>query len=793
MTRTRIAIAIAATATLIAGTAADAQAAATGKPQLRTLSTRADLVTGGDVLVAVDVPRASDSGKVRVRRNGSDVTAAFAPAAGNPKRLVGLVDGLRDGDNLLTATLPGASGGAHLGVFNSPLTGPVFSGPQQAPFFCRTAEQGLGPATDGNCSASTQVAWYYRTSGGSFKPLADPEAPLPADGVQTTTRDGRTVDYVVRVESGVIDRSIYRFAILAPGGAPADGWNHRFVFNFGGGCAAGYEQGSRPIGSALTNPELSKGYATLTGSLNVLGTACNDVLSAEAARMLKEHAIEVLGQPPVWTMGQGGSGGSVQQQLIAQNYPGILDGLMPGASFPDGASPDYPDCRLLNAYFAGPDGSALTAAQRRAISGLADANGCQALGAGADVVDAGEGCNESVVPPAQIFDPVTNPGGIRCTVWDSMVNVYGRDPDTGYARRTLDNVGVQYGLGALNDGAIGVGDFLDLNEGIGGYDDDGELRAQRTVADPVALATAYRTGRVNRTLGGYRDVPVLDVRAYVDDEVNVHQYVNTYRLRARLDAAGGNHDNQVMWRAKGGMNVSAMNDAALATLADWMDAIAADHSGADAAEKVVANKPADAVDACWIGGQRTDGEARIGSGNLCETTYAPHSLPANVAGRPLASTVLKCSLKPIDYGDYDATFSQAQRDRLEAIFPSGVCDWSKPGVGEEAFAGTWQEFGPAREAKERKRSIALAVHRAGGKLGIEARMRPCPQTAGQQVRFERKGRHGGWKRFASAVASGPRCRAKASLRVGRRAGVRVRAVAGPVYGYRSAKSKARRG
>ncbi|MFN8112202.1 MAG: DUF6351 family protein [Solirubrobacterales bacterium] len=792
MRRTRFAIAIAVAAVFAAGTAAVAAAATGGKPELRALSTRADLVTGGDVLVAVDLPRAADAAKVRVRRNGTDVTAAFAPAANDPKRLVGLVDGLRHGDNLLTAALPGASRAAHLGVFDSPLTGPVFSGPLQTPFFCRTADQGLGPATDGNCSAPTQVAWYYRTSNGNFKPLADPRAAFPADGVQTTTRDGRTVDYVVRVESGVIDRSIYRFAVLAPGGVPADGWNRRFVFNFGGGCTAGYEQGTRPLNSALTNPELSQGYATLTGSLNVLGTACNDVLSAEAAQMLKEHAIEVLGQRPVWTMGQGGSGGSVQQQLIAQNYPGVLDGLMPGASFPDGASPDYPDCRLLNAYFAGPDGSALTAAQRRAVTGLADANGCLALGAGADVVAADEGCNEDVVPPAQIFDPVTNPGGIRCTVWDSMVNIYGRDPDTGYARRTLDNVGVQYGLAALNDGAIGIGEFLDLNEGIGGYDDNGELRAARTVADPEALATAYRTGRVNRTLGGYRDVPVLDIRAYVDDEVNVHQYVNTYRLRARLDAAGGNHDNQVMWRAKGGSSVSAMNGAALATLADWMDAIAADDSGASAAEKVVANKPADAVDACWIGGQRTDGEARIGAGNVCETTYAPHSLPANVAGRPLASTVLKCELKPIDYGDYDATFNTAQRTRLEAIFPAGVCDWSKPGVGQEAFGGTWQEFGPARDAKKRNRSLALAVRRSGGRLTARASLRPCPETSGQAIRFERKGRRG-WKRFSSAVASGPRCRAQAKLRVPRGSKVRIRAVAEPVYGYRGANSKTRRG
>ena len=45
-----------------------------------------------------------------------------------------------------------------------------------------------------------------------------------------------------------------------------------------------------------------------------------------------------------------------------------------------------------------------------------------------------------VVPPAQVYDPVTNPKGVRCTYQDNMVNVYGRDQRTGFARRPFDNV-----------------------------------------------------------------------------------------------------------------------------------------------------------------------------------------------------------------------------------------------------------------------------------------------------------------------------------------------------------------
>ena len=90
-------------------------------------------------------------------------------------------------------------------------------------------------------------------------------------------------------------------------------------------------------------------------------------------------------------------------------------------------------------------------------------------------------------------------------MYDHAVNVYGRDPKTGFARRPLDNVGVQYGLAALNSGAITQEQFLDLNEKIGGFDDDGNMVAARTVADPVAIRAAYRSGRADQRRRRARD------------------------------------------------------------------------------------------------------------------------------------------------------------------------------------------------------------------------------------------------------------------------------------------------
>ena len=60
--------------------------------------------------------------------------------------------------------------------------------------------------------------------------LADP-AVKPADLAQTTTLDGRTVDYIVRIEKGVIDRGVYEIAALYDPAAPPSpftdepGWN----------------------------------------------------------------------------------------------------------------------------------------------------------------------------------------------------------------------------------------------------------------------------------------------------------------------------------------------------------------------------------------------------------------------------------------------------------------------------------------------------------------------------------------------------------------------------------------
>ena len=653
-------------------------------------------MTGGDVLIAIDVPRSVSLSRVEVDLNGSDVTDAFSASADDPRRLVGLVQGLRLGGNELTAS-EDRSGGTDrefgdLRLRNHAVGGPLISGPYQTPFICRTTASGLDAPTDPvTCSAPTRVSWFYRATNNTFKPLANP-TDRPADLAQTTTRSGETVDYVVRVESGVINRSVYHWAVLAAGGETGNGWNDRLVYEFGGGCGTGYHQGVLSPNSVLDNAVLSQGYAKASSTLNVMQTACNDVLSAETLMMVKERIVESLLAPPVWTMGWGGSGGAIQQLMIAENYPGLLDGLVPSATFQDTQLADPPDCRLLNRYFAGP-GVALTAAQRLAISGYRTAGSCNLWDlAFANVIVAEAGCDPAL-PVALRYNAVTNPTGARCTLWDGLVNIWGRDPATGFARRSLDNVGVQYGLRALQEGAITVDQFLDLNERIGGYDNDGRPQPERSVADPKALQTAYRTGRIVLGHGGLGDVPILDIRTYTDNLGDFHTYIHSYIVRERLRETTGSAGNQVMWRAAPTTS-GAMITAARVTMAAWLDNIAADESHRSSRKKLLRAKPPEAVDACWnLAGRRINEPAEIDTSGKCTNLYPPAATPRLRAGSPLESGVIKCRLRQVRLSEYGVPITPGQAEHLRTVFPDGVCDYVRRGVGQRRMKETWLSYG----------------------------------------------------------------------------------------------------
>jgi hypothetical protein len=476
----------------------------------------------------------------------------------------------------------------------------------------------------------------------------------------------------------------------------SQGWNGRLLYSFGGGCRAGYHQG-RSIGGLTANRSyleesqvgdyaLARGYALAGGSLNVFGTSCADLISAETMMMVKEHFIERFGVPR-YTIGSGRSGGSMQQHLIANNYPGLLDGIIPTASFADNMTflDSVFDCELLNAAFST---STLpwTDEQKAAVTGHASYAYCKRNGTAYPNLRA-TNCDPDALPAAAIYDPKTNRTGARCTYQDNLVNVYGRDPRTGFARRPFDNVGVQYGLRAVNEGKIGVDQFLDVNRRAGGHDIDGNVVAVRTVADPEALRIAYETGRLNDGSRGLSMIPIIDVRPYTDGDDDVHDIVANHITRARLIAANGHAGNQVFRTYAPGTSIQLAQRYVLDAMDEWLSNIMRDSAPARSPlERVVRNKPGHLVDTCYLASLEP-----VTDPSRCQTLFPVASNPRLVAGSPLTQDRLKCDLKPIDRADYKVSLTDAQLASLREIFPGGVCDYARPGVGKRP-PQTWLSY-----------------------------------------------------------------------------------------------------
>ena len=190
--------------------------------RIEVLSSKPYMVSGGDALVRVTVKKNVRLSDVRVELNRADITGAFV-ADSAARTLTGLVTGLREGENDLevdSRRKGSGRGEAELTLVNYPITGPIISGPHESPYACTAQDfvpfagsPPLGP-TDPNCHVQRRVQYVYRTTGNQFRSLPEPHSTLPADLAHTTTVTGATVPYIVRLETGTINRAIYQTAIL---------------------------------------------------------------------------------------------------------------------------------------------------------------------------------------------------------------------------------------------------------------------------------------------------------------------------------------------------------------------------------------------------------------------------------------------------------------------------------------------------------------------------------------------------------------------------------------------------
>ena len=755
--------------------------------EIRTLSNRADLVSGGDVLVQIVPPAGADGSGLSVKVGTRDVTSAFARRADG--RITGVVSGLADGDNVLVAEMNGARA-AQLTVTNAARSGPILSGAQIKPFYCATPAAQLGsgdaPATpgsglagtpDANCNIATETKLYYRTTvaaqsvanptGCTFG-LPDPvwnigatatTVPVqptaaatacfkpytvgvtPTDLATTTTDSGATVPFIVRVERGTMNRGIYDLAVLINPAqpwtavAPQAAWNGKVYYTFGASTGQPRRQVRPATNWTGAEEQLKRGYLVATNSLTDSARNSNRVLMSETVMMMKEHITDSYG-PIKFTLGTGCSGGSINSNMNASINPGLLDGVVTSCTYPDSETTtlEVNDCVMLIEAYQKPGLQTLWTgltqdqinARKAAVNGHVDQTACHAwfnafgsngragvyqqrlvsnnmTGA---IAQSATSINNCELPNSAVYDPA-NPVATaslpRCNAWSWAESIWGKATGTPAARDTRDNVGVQYGLKAFRDAVITAEEFVTLNEFVGGIDRDSTPRAQRTAADAEALDIAYRSGIVasGKQLA---KTAVIDLRGWDDSNLAanlppalaagqfpIHHQWYSFAVRDRITAAAGDAGNQALWRfARTGLAApGTLGLDAFLAMDQWMTTLMADTGTATLEQKVRTARPVsgtrDTRDFCLLPEEAAQ-TTRVFDQAVCNANvYLKPSLsPRQVAGGPRAEDVLKCQLKPLVQADYvPAAVSPAQFARLQAVFATGVCDWSKPGLGQQ--------------------------------------------------------------------------------------------------------------
>ena len=619
------------------------------------------------------------------------------------------------------------------------------------------------------------------------------------------------IPYLIRYQRGTLpdNRFLYSIAMLAPfeevtSGAGAAGewshahWNGRLVFSFGGGVGIGHSQGELSTGDGLLDEAMRLGHAVIYTSGTRTSTHYNLMLGGRTAVEAKELFVAEHGDPR-YTVGIGGSGGAIQQYVYAQNHPELLDALIPQYSYPDMTTQTIHvgDCEPLEHYMDVVDGDNPRWDDwdnRKLLEGLNSIEGfpqewpppVDQTGS-SECIEGWRGSTPLALNPTFGFTPgmddvvplylaqVTggtlteefpdlarmlriHPDPAQWVEWTHFADVrevYGTDPATGLARIPNDNVGVQYGLRAVEDGAITPEEFLALNARIGSFNEpeemvlescalvaeiggdqlallasiigmcegqepdwysarqmtfstDPNVPAPRRSADVDAIRGAFESGLVfNGTLP--REVPIIDARHYLEDELDMHNSHQSFAARERIRRAQGHVDNHAIWFLDARPEVdevatSQLFEDGFRVMDRWVRRI--QRTG-----DVAGSRPAQAADTCW----NTDG-SRIARGDdvwngaveliesgagadgeipdeidgtpvgKCAAAFPLHSTSRIVAGGPVTGDVYKCHTKPVadaiadgTYGDWTPTAEE--QARLEAIFPNGVCDYSQPSIG----------------------------------------------------------------------------------------------------------------
>ncbi len=652
----------------------------------------------------------------------------------------------------------------------------LFSGPRQYPFLCNSEESGLGqPLVDNqrgegmpifgeniggeksnqiigyskDCLIPTR-AWYYYQSDrdGRFYRLEK-----SSKDIVNIKRNGKEIPFIVRLEMGSINRFIYTIANLkGPDGQldhpDASHWNKKLIYQFRGGVGVGRRQGVNKPNGVLKRraEELKKGYAVIYSTANQTSNHYNIWLAEDTALRVKRQFNALYGAED-YVVGIGGSGGAIQQYLIAQNNPDFLDAAIALYSYPDMATQTIYafDCELMEYYFD------ITDNQNNKWRNWKNRTLIEGLNASVGVVNkfsalydfslrmkghtppSPSGMSECSKSWRGVTQLVNNPRYFHFyqrfsdkvieqthwSHWEDLKYFYGVGKN-GFALRTYDNVGVQYGLSAFVDGNISLLEFLELNARIGGWKQPFEMQAERywkiggesslaefsvwsehnmTGASSSGLKLAPRTrGDISAMQGAYRsghvflgrlNIPVIDLRHYLDDELDMHHASASFSTRLRMIKAQGHAHNQIIWMTEKPYKPVAD---ALEVIDQWLTGLK-QVKAKNIQTALYLSRPENAKDRCYSkhgeiiaqGPQVWDGKWNNKINGECMKRYPIYSESRSVAGASLAGDTFKCALQSIvsaiAKGMYQPQNMKPHLKRLRQIFPQGVCDYSLPDVG----------------------------------------------------------------------------------------------------------------
>ena len=333
---------------------------------------------------------------------------------------------------------------------------------------------------------------------------------------------------------------------------------------------------------------LGLGYAIAHSSGTRTSVHYNLQLGGETALMTKERFVERYGVPR-YTVGVGGSGGAIQQYVYGQNHPGLLDAAIPVVSYPDMTTQTVHvgDCELLEHYMDVTDAANpkwRNWDDREWLIGLNGhppfpnpytrrpgsdecVNGWRGLtplalnplfgtaGAGTERMNP---AREAAVKwthwedAAQRLRRATRTAGPARRGTTSASSTASRRSSTATSRRPSSSTSTR--RPAAGRSRRTWSRRASRSCPPGGFDpwSARNMRLARTAAPPrprrsgdiIAMRNAYAKGLY---FDGDIDIPILDVRPYLEEALDMHNSHQSFASRQRMLDRDGHAANQAIW------------------------------------------------------------------------------------------------------------------------------------------------------------------------------------------------------------------------------------------------------